>query len=350
MNKKALGLAIIAIALAMVMVISAVPPVIAGTPDVSGTGEVAVFWDRWNSSSAAIAGMALWYYMGPGCRTQFLYTAQELANYDVTAGPIGEVGMINAWGKTSNALGYWAANNNYLNLRFIMSNVPTTKTSLVSTYALNYGADGGVFVYYAPGWTNINGFDNQAFWFDISASGFIYEGNGLVFEVAYDSISGSMGYFGLITSTLTAYWSGNPYVGCIWYYYSSTSPTGYSYTGHINVLTLSIAAIPATTRIEPQTLNLDSMGNWVNVKVEDFPENPEYSPMDVDGTSVAVAGTGTDLKFGTWNENRWIGKCDRLAVEDAIGAPGEEVELAVTGQTTDGTAFMSTAIIRAIQN
>ena len=97
-------------------------------------------------------------------------------------------------------------------------------------------------------------------------------------------------------------------------------------------------------------MNLESNGNCVNVKIENFPENPEYSPLDVDGSTVAVAGTGVDLKFGTWNENRWIGKCDRLAVEDSIGAPGDEVEISVTGALNDGTAFLSTAVIKAVQN
>jgi hypothetical protein len=348
MKKKSAGLATVALLLVIIMVLSAVPPVGGGTPDCSGSGETSIFWDRWNTNSACIAGFSIWTYLGPGCRSQYLYRASEMANYNVDSGPIGEVGFVNAWGKTSNALGYWAGNNNYLNLRIVLSNVPATKTSIGSNYAGNYGPDGGVIVFYQPGWMNLDGYNNRAFWFDISGAGFIYEGNGLIVEIAYDSISGNTGYSGQIYSFLTAYWDGNSYHGGMWYYYSSSNPTGYLFTGNIMALCLSISAIPATTRIEPQTLNLDSNGNWVNVKVEDFPENPEYSPLDVDGTSVAVAGTGVDLKFGTWNDNRWIGKCDRLAVEDAIGSPGEEIELGVTGQLNDGTAFMSTTIIRAI--
>ncbi len=109
-------------------------------------------------------------------------------------------------------------------------------------------------------------------------------------------------------------------------------------------------AIPANVRIEPQSLNLDSMGNWVNVKVEGFPDNPEYSPMDVDGNTVKVADVDADLKFGTWNDDKYIGKADRLAVEDAIGTPGEEVEVTVTGNLVDGTAFEGKAIIKVIQH
>jgi hypothetical protein len=108
--------------------------------------------------------------------------------------------------------------------------------------------------------------------------------------------------------------------------------------------------IPADVRLEPQSLNLDSNGNYVQVKVEGFPENPEYSPMDVDGTSVAVSGVGVDLKYGTWNDNRWIGKADRLMVEDAIGTPGDEVEVGVNGNLNDGTVFIGKAVIKVLQN
>ncbi len=108
--------------------------------------------------------------------------------------------------------------------------------------------------------------------------------------------------------------------------------------------------IPTDTTIEPQSLNLDSMGNYVNVKVESFPDNPEYTALDVDPTSVTVAGAGVDLKYGTINNNRYIGKADRLMVEDSIGAPGAEVEVEVKGKLNDGTAFVGMAVIKAIQN
>ncbi len=124
---------------------------------------------------------------------------------------------------------------------------------------------------------------------------------------------------------------------------------------HSNLLIANAAAwaaggtsgIPTNVVLEPQSLNLDSMGNYVSVKVESFPENPEYSPMDVDGTSVEVGGVGVDLKYGTYNNNRFIGKADRLLVEDSIGAPGAEVEVEINGQLNDGTPFLGTAIIKA---
>lgn len=123
-----------------------------------------------------------------------------------------------------------------------------------------------------------------------------------------------------------------------------------SYWDYFMYDTDPVTGIPADVRIEPQTLNLDSMGNYVQVKVEGFPDNPEYSPLDVDETSVVVAGVGADLKFSTFNNNRFIGKADRLLVEDAIGAPGNEIEVDVKGKLNDGTAFIGKATIKALQN
>lgn len=107
------------------------------------------------------------------------------------------------------------------------------------------------------------------------------------------------------------------------------------------------SGIPADVRLEPQSLNLDSNGNWVSLKVLGFPDNPEYSPLDVDGSSCTVGGVGAELKFGTWNDNKYIGKADRLLVEDSIGTPGNDVEVEVTGRLSDGTGFMGNAVINA---
>lgn len=106
--------------------------------------------------------------------------------------------------------------------------------------------------------------------------------------------------------------------------------------------------IPADVRMEPQSLNLDSNGNFVQFKVESFPDNPEYTALDVDGTTCKVLGVDADLKYGTWNSNKYIGKADRLLVEDAIGAPAQETEVQIAGKLNDGTAFKGTAIIKTV--
>lgn len=125
-----------------------------------------------------------------------------------------------------------------------------------------------------------------------------------------------------------------------------TEPNGN--IGRIEMYYDLAGGIETDVRLEPQSLNLDSNGNYVQVKVEGFPENPEYTPMEVDGTSVEVEGIGVDLKYGTLNNNRWIGKVDRLLVEDAIGLSGEEVEVSISGSLNDGTLFAGDAVIKAL--
>jgi hypothetical protein len=110
------------------------------------------------------------------------------------------------------------------------------------------------------------------------------------------------------------------------------------------------SGILASVEFEPQSLNLESNGNWVQTKVVGFPENPEYTPYDVVVGSCSIAGIGVDTKFDTANNNKFITKADRLMVEDAIGAPGEEVEVKITGNLQDGTNFAGSAFIKAILN
>jgi hypothetical protein len=125
-------------------------------------------------------------------------------------------------------------------------------------------------------------------------------------------------------------------------------PTGYY--RYYDIMTMKFAsAIPANVDMEPNSLNLESNGNWVSFKVYEFPDNPELTPYDVEADTCSVAGAGADLKFGTYNNNKFIGKADRLMVQDAIGGPGDEVEVDIKGKA-DGTSFRGTAIIKAIQN
>jgi outer membrane protein assembly factor BamB len=131
----------------------------------------------------------------------------------------------------------------------------------------------------------------------------------------------------------------------------AVSGYGYGQAGNYDIITAMFGSgIEATCEMEPKSLNLDSNGNWVSFKVESFPENPEYSPNDVDPATCSVGGVNADLKFGTHNNNHFIGKADRLLVEDAVGAPGEEVEVDISGSLYDGTNFMGVATIKAILN
>jgi hypothetical protein len=109
-------------------------------------------------------------------------------------------------------------------------------------------------------------------------------------------------------------------------------------------------SIVADVEFNPQALNLESNGNWIQFKVYGFPENPEYAHTDVDPTTCYVLGVGADLKFATYSDDAYIGKADRLLVEDAIGSPGAAVEIEVGGSLKDGTDFIGLTTIKAIKN
>jgi hypothetical protein len=106
--------------------------------------------------------------------------------------------------------------------------------------------------------------------------------------------------------------------------------------------------IPAIVDVDPNTLNLDSMGNWVTVRVMDFPEDPSYDPSMVHDGTVTLEDIGADANGPSGMEDGYyMCKVDRLMLEDSIGAPGEAVELTVNGDVGD-TSFEGTNTIRAI--
>jgi hypothetical protein len=131
-------------------------------------------------------------------------------------------------------------------------------------------------------------------------------------------------------------------------YYATTGYVGSNYG--VNTKFDLEGGIPAEVRMEPQSLNLDSMGNYVQFKVQSFPENPEYDHYDVDPDTCMVADVNADLKFITYSDEEYIGKADRLLVEDAIGSPGQEVEVEIKGALLDGTPFAGIAVIKCLDN
>jgi hypothetical protein len=98
--------------------------------------------------------------------------------------------------------------------------------------------------------------------------------------------------------------------------------------------------IPATVRIEPETLNLKSKG-----VITAFVQLPEqYSIKNIDLSTVicqrapairgVIAGDTLILKF------------NRQELQNIV--PGEEVEFLVTGQLTDGSIFIGEDLIKVI--
>lgn len=114
-----------------------------------------------------------------------------------------------------------------------------------------------------------------------------------------------------------------------------------------DIVDITVLPIPALVEFSPNALNLESMGNYVTVKVEGFPDDP-WTTWDILGPTVTVEGVGAELKFGTYNDNRYIGKSDRLLLEDAIGTPSDQVELAIAGRIFNRIAFEGYTEIKAL--
>jgi hypothetical protein len=303
-------------------------------------------------------------YYPPSGRVLFLYSNALLQEYGIdSAGKLTRIGIMNMYGGqifySSIGAQYIPGSNQFLNLRIKMGLSSYTYVA-TSYYSSLYNVAGPSIVFYRPGWHAVYGAHMKYMDFPLDIP-FDYDGtSSLLVEIEWDALSGygvGSNYGGTWTTSPYSYLNGNLFSGFFYHtsssmlwspFYSTT--TGSRYTNLVVLLIEGEFGIPADIRMEPQSLNLESNGNYMNVKVESFPENPEYTALDVSHGTCEVLKIGCDLKFGTWNENKYITKVDRLLVEDAIGAPGDDTELEVTGYLADGTHFKGIAIIDTHSN
>jgi hypothetical protein len=303
-------------------------------------------------------------YTTIGSHGLFVFRASLLQQYGLdSAGKITQISVLNMWGgQTYNhptaGAQFSPGVSRFLNFKVKMG--MTVRPTPSGTFNANYDVAGPVTVYDYPGWVTIQG--THMNWIDCPlTTPFNYDGvSHLVIEYEWDDISGydfcsahgglwtAAGYTNLKGNILTGFFRNLGYSTIVW------NPNANSATGIVLGIGNDILpvlqiegefAIPATMRMEPQSLNLESNGNFVNVKVLSFPENPEYSPLDVTQGSVVVEGINCELKHGTWNDNKYLTKCDRLLLEDVIGAPSEDTELEIVGGLNDGRTFKGMAVI-----
>jgi len=100
------------------------------------------------------------------------------------------------------------------------------------------------------------------------------------------------------------------------------------------------AALRATVRIEPETLNLDSKGEFT--AFIRLPGNHSVADIEV----AAVECGGAVAVKATRANDTLIVKFNRQDLKDLT--PGDEVELTVTGELADGRHFLGTDTVRVI--
>lgn len=110
-------------------------------------------------------------------------------------------------------------------------------------------------------------------------------------------------------------------------------------------------AIEATVNIDPDTLNLNSKGKWITCYIE---LSEDYDVEDIDVSTVKlndqVPAESHPTGIGDYDNDGipdLMVKFDRSAVQEILQA-GDEVEITVTGELTDGTPFEGSDTIRVI--
>jgi hypothetical protein len=107
------------------------------------------------------------------------------------------------------------------------------------------------------------------------------------------------------------------------------------------------SSLEATVEVKPSNLHFNSNAKFLNVRITGFPDDPTKSAVDIDGSTVSVMGFGTIVKYDKNVDSKYMGKVDRQIIMDAIGSPGQQIELKVTGQLNDGTSFTGTCYVKA---
>ena len=138
-----------------------------------------------------------------------------------------------------------------------------------------------------------------------------------------------------------------PNVGVVRYVQCSDSSAGYEPI-IFELKSYRIGPIEAGVDIEPDVLNLKSSGKWITSYIW-LPEG--YNVADIDPDSVVLEFLEDEIEADwVWfdeEEEIVMAKFSRAELQDILEV-GEEVELTISGELTDGIRFKGTDTIKVI--
>jgi parallel beta-helix repeat protein len=133
-----------------------------------------------------------------------------------------------------------------------------------------------------------------------------------------------------------------------WIYMGSTYGPNYGYGDKVTNYVLyddwNLGHYEITVEVTPNSLNLESKGNYMNLKITSIPTG--YSLSDIEGDTVMMMETIPSESYDVTGQS-FSAKFDRAEFEDQT-APGDVVIL-ITGQFNDGTYFYGYDTINAHQ-
>jgi hypothetical protein len=157
------------------------------------------------------------------------------------------------------------------------------------------------------------------------------------------------GHAGEVIDATDNYWGhpSGPYHSSSWIYKGNliTNPDGLGdeVTDYIIYQPWKLGQHTVTMDVTPESLNLQSKGNFINLKITELPET--YMMSDIDGNSVVMFILGIPVHSYDVTGQSFSGKFDRADFEDQT-SPGD-VEVLVTGRFMDGSWFYGVDVISA---
>ncbi len=111
-----------------------------------------------------------------------------------------------------------------------------------------------------------------------------------------------------------------------------------------------VFSIPATVKIMPKTLNLESNGNWISCTIILLDDNYDIGDIDTD-TIVLNENEEIGPVWSRTNQgaNKLLVKLSRYQTQQMLNAVEGLVELTVSGELIDGTKFGGSDTIRVLK-